>query len=307
MTYEEFKNIVSQLNKIQSKEGKFYSHIRVVCDGSSDKVSYQRDDAVSHQKIEKIDLQKLYKFYCGDIFTTTRAKDYKLSGKQSPSVAIVIAVKNRLRNTCFISKMLTQKEIPITEKGVSPTLQENFYKFDEIEFSLMNEEKFVKVKELKENYIPNQSGLYAIRIDNMDVLPEEFIKALKQRKHNILYIGISKGSLRQRLWHEELHIEKPATFFRSIGSMLGYRPPKNSLSLKSSNYIFCPEDIREIIQWMEENLKVNYICVNEALLESIEKGLIKKYIPLVNIKHNPYKSPQIEALRKLCVEIARSK
>lgn len=305
MTYEEFKNIVSQLNKIKSKEGKSYSHIRVVCDGSSDKVFYQRDDAVLHQKIENIDLQKLYKFYCGDIFTTTKAKDYKLSGKQSPSVAIVIAVKNRLRNTN--NKMLTQKENPIVERGVSPTLHKNFYTFDKIEFSLMNEEKFVKVKELKENYIPNQSGLYAIRIDNMDVLPEEFIKVLKQRKHNILYIGISKGSLRQRLWHEELHIEKPATFFRSIGSMLGYRPPKNSLSLKSRNYRFCPEDIREIIQWMEENLKVNYICVNEALLESIEKGLIKKYIPLVNIKHNPCKCPQIETLRKRCVGIARSK
>lgn len=305
MTYEEFRNIVSQLNKIQSKKGKSYSHIGVICDGGIDKVCYRRDDAMSPHS-EKIDLHKLHKYYCGGNFTTTKAKEYGLSGKQSPSVAIAIAVKYKSEDLNLISGLPKQKENLVTAKNLSSTPQNNFYKFDEIEASLMDERKFVKVKELTEDDIPDKSGLYAIRINNIDALPEEFIKDLEQRKHNILYIGISEDSLRQRLWHEELHLKKPATFFRSMGAMLGYRPPKNSLSLKSRNYKFSSDDRSKIIQWMEENLAVNYVCVNKALLKGIEEGLIKKYIPLVNLEYNPCKSPKIKALRKLCVEIAQS-
>ena len=211
-------------------------------------------------------------------------------------------------------KVISDKATPELMGNPSPNIKDykesiqnnNLNKFDEIESLLMDEKKYTQVRELTENEIPDKSGLYAIRITN-NTLPEEFSKILEQRKHNILYIGISNDDLRQRLWREELHHENPATFFRSMGAILGYRPPINSLSLKSRNYKFSPDDTNKIIKWMEENLIVNYICFNEETLGDIEESLIKKYIPLVNIKHNPCKSNELIKLRELCVNIARSK
>lgn len=205
-----------------------------------------------------------------------------------------------------LSDKATSELIGNPSSNIKDYKDKNLNKFDKIESLLMDEKKYVKVCELTENEIPDKPGLYAIRIIN-NTLPEEFAKILEQRKHNILYIGISKDDLRQRLWCEELHHKNPATFFRSMGAILGYRPPINSLSLKSRNYKFSPDDTNKIIKWMEENLIVNYICFNEEALEYIEKSLIKKYIPLVNIKHNPCKSKELIKLRKLCVNIARSK
>ena len=207
-------------------------------------------------------------------------------------------------------KVLSDKTTSELIGNPSPNIKDykdkNLNKFDEIESLLMDEKKYAKVCKLTKNEIPDKPGLYAIRIIS-NTLPEEFVKILKQRKHNILYIGISKDDLRQRLWCEELHHKNPATFFRSMGAILGYRPPINSLSLKSRNYKFSPEDTNSIIKWMEDNLIVNYICLNEKPLKDIEKGLIKKYIPLVNIMHNPFKSKELKKLRNLCVNIARSK
>ena len=60
---------------------------------------------------------------------------------------------------------------------------------------------------------------------------------------------------------------------------------------------------------MEENLLVNYITFihSKEVLESIEKELIKQYKPIINIQNNPYKLKELEELRDICVEIARSK
>lgn len=176
----------------------------------------------------------------------------------------------------------------------------------EIARILMDEMRFIKVKDLKENDIPMGQGLYAIRIENVELLPKEFAEILIERKHNILYIGISERNLRQRLWNEELHLEHPATFFRSLGAILGFRPPKDSLTSQNRNYTFTTTDMEQIIKWMRENLKVNYIeCENS--LHYIEVELIKKYSPLINIQSNPNKLKILQDLRKLCVKIARSR
>lgn len=303
ITYEEFKSIVSKFNKLSSSRGVFYSHIKV----DQNRVYYRRDDAQSPEKIESIDLQNLYNFYNNGIYTTTNAKSFELSGKQSPSVAIVKAVAEYLEGKCNHTDNIQQKQSnkPVTNK--TSFLQSSFSESHEMETVLMDETNLKKVKALYENQIPIVSGIYVIRINDIKVLPEEFSKILEQKKHNILYIGKAEESLRKRLWGQELHSKGAATFFRSMGAILGYRPPKNSLSLKSRNYKFHPKDTNEIIKWMEENLIVNYICLNKKALKDTEEALIKKHIPLVNIKHNPCKSKELKKLRELCVNIARSK
>ena len=317
LEYEDFRSIVSKLYKIQSTNGVSYSNIRVV----NEYVCYQRDNAQSPDKIEKIELEKLLKFYRNGIFTTTAAKEtrFGLGGKQSPAVAIVKAVKAHMsRNNNDTSNIQTitgndsfshirkTKEYKETKESMKHNFSGNI---KEIESLLMNEKKFVKVSKLTANDIPNKPGFYVIRINDINVLPEVFSKALEQRKHNILYIGISKDNIQDRLWNQELHLKKPATFFRSMGAILGYRPPKNTLSSKSYNYKFSQKDTDNIIQWMKENLLVNYIACdyNEKILKCIEKELIKQYKPIINIQNNPYKLKELEELRDICVEIARSK
>ena len=88
MKYEEFKNKVSMLHEIKSRSGKTYRNIRV----NGDYVAYQRADGNNPQKNEKIKLHDLFDFYAGDVITVDAAQKYGLSGKQSPSVAIIDAL-----------------------------------------------------------------------------------------------------------------------------------------------------------------------------------------------------------------------
>ncbi|MBR6196298.1 MAG: hypothetical protein IKQ72_01720 [Bacteroidaceae bacterium] len=130
---------------------------------------------------------------------------------------------------------------------------------------------------------------------------------------------MASESLLQRFWNEELHNEKPATFFRSIGAILGYRPVKGSLVGKKNdkNYKFSPVDTDKIKRWIREHLLVNCIVVtaypidtkegkenNTKLIEDMETQLIQMYKPIVNIAKNPYKMVEVSELREECRRIA---
>lgn len=170
--------------------------------------------------------------------------------------------------------------------------------------ALMNPDDFKRVCDLQINDIPSSPGLYAIRIDKQNALPKEFEDALNERNHNILYIGITTSSLRKRLWEQELHLKNPATFFRSIGAILGYTPEPGSLKEDSKNYKFSYNDCKKIELWMGEHLLVNFI-EQDNNLEKTETDLIEKYKPIINIAKNPYKLDVLQQLRKRCVEIGR--
>ena len=88
MDYQEFKNRIASLKEVKSVRGKTYVNIQVI----GDDVYYYRADAENCDKKEHLSLKNLYDFYCGNIFTTTEAKKYGLSGKQSPSLAFILAV-----------------------------------------------------------------------------------------------------------------------------------------------------------------------------------------------------------------------
>ena len=86
-------------------------------------------------------------------------------------------------------------------------------------------------------------------------LPERFMLELKNRNHNILYIGLASKSLNKRMLKQELRSKGHGTFFRSMGAVLGFRPDKGSLQHKNKrNYKFNDENKIQIIQWINDNL-----------------------------------------------------
>lgn len=160
--------------------------------------------------------------------------------------------------------------------------------------------QYTSVNSLVSTSIPQRAGLYCIKLRKGVTLPT---KIGKVREDGIIYIG--KGvNLYKRLWRHELNSKGHATFFRSMGAILGYMPPKGSLK-SGNNYHFDDNDTERIIKWMRQSLTVNYIVLDDASLSSVEKQLITKYMPLVNIQHNPNASEELRRLRSECVRHAQ--
>ena len=103
--------------------------------------------------------------------------------------------------------------------------------------------------------------------------------------------------------------QRPATFFRGIGAILGFLPPKGSLVGKANqnNYKFSPEDTEAIRKWMRQSLLVNWVPLEPTKIPDTEKALIIKYQPMMNTAHNPNKNNELAAARKRCREYAQSK
>ncbi len=172
---------------------------------------------------------------------------------------------------------------------------------------LMNESNYKTAVSI-DTLVPNSPGIYCIRIKNIDALPKPFNTELSKRGHNIIYIGVASQSLNKRMLNQELRAKGHGTFFRSLGAVLGFRPPFNSLADKKNkrNYKFSLTDEAKIIEWINENLLVNWIEQASGLEEG-ETALILEYKPLLNIAKNPYALIYISLLRKECVEIANRK
>lgn len=201
-----------------------------------------------------------------------------------------------------------QPKIPNAVNHTLSNCSESGNKSDFIEI----EQKLIKgnyksVDELqKELLIPESPGIYCIKLKEGVSLPEPYSHKLTMSR--IIYIGISSVSLKDRLWEQELQHSSPATFFRSMGAILGYLPESGSLyGIKTKNYKFSTTDTEKIKNWMRESLEVNFLSISASLLDNFEKRLITKYTPLVNIKDNPFKCKELENARKRCVEIAKSK
>ena len=164
---------------------------------------------------------------------------------------------------------------------------------------------FISVGALSGDMVPDVPGLYCIKLRKSIHLPAKFGKV---REDGIIYIGQASTSLRQRFWKQELNHIGAATFFRSIGAMLGYLPPKGSLVGKKNqnNFKFSPEDTEAIRQWMRNSLTANFIAFSTETMDDVEKKLIDTYRPLVNYTHNPDYSRELEAVKDKCREYARS-
>lgn len=153
--------------------------------------------------------------------------------------------------------------------------------------------------------VPDQPGYYTIYVNDSAVLPDPFRKVLDEQSQRLIYIGIATRSLRKRLFEEDLRHQRPSTFFRGIGAICGYRPPKGSLRNRKNqyNYSFSTDDTEKLRCWICSHLSVSWVEVSRPR-SCIEKFLIQKHCPLLNKSHNPNASPDVANCRRECREIA---
>lgn len=170
--------------------------------------------------------------------------------------------------------------------------------------ALMNVKNQRSVGEI-DHLVPNAPGMYCVRIKNASALPAPFNRFLRERGHDIIYIGIASQSLRRRMLGQELRARGHGTFFRSMGAILGYTPPEGSLIGKRNqkNYRFSEGDNARIIDWMNKHLTVHWMTMSSGWNE-LETQLIAEHRPLVNIAKNPSALFELSQLRKRCVDVA---
>lgn len=154
--------------------------------------------------------------------------------------------------------------------------------------------------------VPNRPGYYAIFVDDALSLPNPYRDILRARETRLIYIGIATKSLCERLVDQDLRHRSPATFFRAIGAILGYRPAKGSLVGKKNqnNYRFVAADTAAIIRWIDGHLSVSW-SVAEPAMESTETALIQVHRPLLNTAKNPEPLTALASLRDEYRRIAR--
>ena len=156
-----------------------------------------------------------------------------------------------------------------------------------------------------DNLVPDQTGFYCIKLAEGSNLPERYQIHLKNRKHNVIYIGKAEGqTLKKRFLGQELRAREHGTFFRSMGAVLGLLPEKGSLltAKNKNNYTFKPADESKIITWMNQNLEVNWVVFEGDF--SIEKEWIQRYSPLLNDTHNPHKLVELKEDKAYCRAMA---
>jgi hypothetical protein len=155
-------------------------------------------------------------------------------------------------------------------------------------------------------HAPDVPGLYAIYVDRVDALSPPFRAMLESRRTTLIYLGKASHSLSRRLGQEELRHRRAATFFRSLGAVLGYRPPPGSLAHRKNqrNYRFSDADTAAIIAWLDAHLQVRWVALPRAETEAYEPRLIAALCPLLNLKDNPAPQPELIALRDTCRRIA---
>jgi hypothetical protein len=222
------------------------------------------------------------------------------SGGKGSSWTIPHSIKRTSKTVPTVS-VATKVEKPTR---VIKTTQVSTADTSQLEKMLMNDKSFKSAGSI-DNLVPHNSGLYCIRISDINKLPKPFNTFLADRQHNIIYIGIATGSLNRRFLNQELRANGHGTFFRSIGAVLGHRPPKGSLTIKANkrNYKFSPTDEQKIIKWINDNLHVNWVDFSGDF-ETLETELINKHRPLINLAKNPSALKELSDLRKMCVQIA---
>lgn len=176
----------------------------------------------------------------------------------------------------------------------------------DIELALLAPDQFQSPRDI-DDQVPAQFGLYAIRARRFDVIPQPYRAVAEARQSTLIYLGEATGqTLQQRFLRNELRGRGHGTFFRSIGAVLGYRPPVGSLVGKANqrNYRFSPADTAAIVAWINANLEVAWVAFDEGV-HVAEVALIRTHQPLLNIRDNPEALAELSTLRAHCCALAQ--
>jgi len=208
-------------------------------------------------------------------------------------------------NRWLIPKSSANQETNVYQQEITSSKMDDKFNFDK--HTLIEDIDSYRSAGEIDSIVPTEPGIYCFRIKIIDNLPSPFKEELANRGHNIIYIGIASISLHRRMLNQELRAKGHGTFFRSIGAVLGYRPERGSLQNKKNkrNYKFSFHDEQEIIQWMNNNLLVNWHRFSGDIA-NIETRLIKDNKPLFNISKNPLAMKKLSELRSECVRIANN-
>lgn len=136
--------------------------------------------------------------------------------------------------------------------------------------------------------IPDAPGNYIVTIRNINELPTLDYKIVTQqfRGHDIIYTGITKKSLYNRIWksHISSHAGK-STLRLTLGCLFGYTLiPRDKSNPNNGHVRFNADDERELRAWIKENL-VFYILPNDSP-KDMETELITQFNPPLNISEN---------------------
>lgn len=171
---------------------------------------------------------------------------------------------------------------------------------------LLEDELFRPASEI-DSFVPEEFGVYANPLPLGSMLPEPFGATLEQRETRLIYIGqAERQTLLTRLLDNELRARGNGTFIRSIGAVLGYRPPYGSLAGRArvQNYRFAPADRIAIVEWINQHVEVSWAVLPQPAVHDIEVALIGEHKPLLNIQDNPRALPERSVLRAECRAIA---
>ena len=151
--------------------------------------------------------------------------------------------------------------------------------------------------------IRSRPGYYAIFANQSKHVPSAVRKLTSSS--NLLYVGIATRSLRKRLLDQELRQKSAATFFRSFGALLDYRPDEGSLRTRKNkrNFRFNREQTAVIVARIESCICVSWV-EDSSPSECFEKSLICEHAPPFNIKHNPRPVHSLLEARAQCRAIA---
>lgn len=162
---------------------------------------------------------------------------------------------------------------------------------------------------LRELEKDNAKGIYFIKLINKDAFalfnPDFHKEYVDRGRPEIIYVGkgTGQGKLYTRLC-QELRQEWKATFFRSIGALIGAIPKNGQADF--DNYKFVDEEEKKVIDFIDSNIEVYYrkMYIPDKEIEAREKELIIEMQPIINIKDNPYKSASLQKARAFCRQTA---
>lgn len=192
---------------------------------------------------------------------------------------------------------------PITSstENTAPTLQSRTSP-EAVASRLLARDAFRSAADIDDE-VPELPGLYAIRIKDANYLPSPYREAAAARGTDLLYLGqATRRTLRHRFVGNELRGKGHGTFFRSIGAVLGYRPPVGSLIGKANtrNYRFSAADTDAIVDWINRHLEVSWVTLDVDDIPRTEVALIRVHRPLLNLRDNPAALSELLVLRHAC-------
>lgn len=140
----------------------------------------------------------------------------------------------------------------------------------------------------KGSNIPKLPGNYIVTIRDIDALPTLGHKVVTQsfRGQEIIYTGISKTSLYNRVWQSHINGQAGrSTLRRTLGYLLGYTPiPRDKSNPNNGRIRFNADDEKALKEWIKENLVFHYLPNDTPGV--LETELIRSLNPPLNLDEN---------------------